>query len=72
MPYHRIPRWNAADSVAAIEEGGEELVSVQTEGDHYAVFTRKLGTITDDGTKVRFRPVEIVDFQPGRPVSPTR
>lgn len=62
MPYHRFPRVDAAERVAAFEATGEAVVQVFTEGDQYAVFTVAVGHIErrDDASLV-FRQVDAVD-----------
>lgn len=62
MPYHWVQRQRdlTGPAIDAIEADGLEIVAVFVQSDHFDVFTRKLGTITDDGTKVTFKPVEVV------------
>jgi hypothetical protein len=72
MPYHRFPRVDAADRVAAFEATGEAVVQVFTEGDQYAVFTVAVGHVErrDDASLV-FRQVDAVDTRLGGEVEPT-
>lgn len=62
MPYHWVQRHAdlTGPAIDAIEADGLEIVAVFVQSDHFDVFTRKLGTITDDGVSVTFKPVEVV------------
>jgi hypothetical protein len=62
MPYHWVQRnvGITGPAVEAIEANGEEIVAVFVQSDHFDLFTRKLGTITDDGAGVVFKPVQQV------------
>ena len=72
MPYHWVQRHPdlTAQQVAEIEAAGEEIVAAFLQSDHFDLFTRKLGTITDTGAGVVFKPVDVMDT-PVPQVKPT-
>lgn len=68
MPYHWVQRHpdHTGPAIEAIEAAGEEIVAAFVQSDHFDVFTRKLGTITDTGAGVVFKPVDVIDVAPMR------
>lgn len=66
MPYHWVQRHpdHTGPAIEAIEAAGEEIVAAFVQSDHFDVFTRKLGTITDTGAGVVFKPVDVMDVAP--------